>query len=331
MLDMLHNMMRIEINGDNLYHLLAWFFIYSFMGWIWETCYMSIKDKKFTNRGFVFGPCITLYGCGAMAVYVILKPLSGNIVLLYFAGLILATVLEYVTAVIMESIFHTSWWDYSNDKFNFQGRICLLSSLFWGVLSVLLFRVFQPAVTGFTDMVPIRMGVNILLLVIALYIIDFTTTCIGATNIAEKLKSINGVLDEFGEYVKKTRLSTSTEEIRERMRYYKTAVTRNAAFRRIARGERDLAQLVSKLPEVKDSLMEKYTDFKQKYLKAHKESGVVIRRFMRNYPTLGRGYSIRHKKKNETEAPVTKEEPQQAAEEPLLEESDGVAEKESKE
>ncbi len=127
-------MWELTINGVDLYHILNWFFIYSFFGWVWETFYVSIKHGEFINRGFVSGPLCTIYGFGAISVYLILKPAEGNLLFLFLGGIVVATLLEYITAVLMESIFHTSWWDYSDNKFNFQGRICLGASLGWGVL-----------------------------------------------------------------------------------------------------------------------------------------------------------------------------------------------------
>ena len=135
--------MSFEILGVDLYHILSWFIVYSFMGWIWESCYVSAKSKKWVNRGFVSGPFVTIYGVGAVTVYVILRPVAGNILELYFAGVAVATILEYVTGVLMEAIFHTNWWDYSDKKFNFQGKICLGSSVAWGFFTLILFYVFQ--------------------------------------------------------------------------------------------------------------------------------------------------------------------------------------------
>lgn len=139
-------MWDFTIRGVDVYHILNWFFIYSFLGWVWETGYVSVKHGKFVNRGFVSGPFCTIYGFGALSVYLILKPVSDNLFLLYVGGVIVATALEYVTAVLMESIFHTSWWDYSDQKYNFQGRICLGVSLGWGVFTVALFRIIHPVV-----------------------------------------------------------------------------------------------------------------------------------------------------------------------------------------
>ena len=95
--------MSFEILGVDLYHILSWFIVYSFMGWIWESCYVSAKSKKWVNRGFVSGPFVTIYGVGAVTVYVILRPVAGNILELYFAGVAVATILEYVTALAMAS------------------------------------------------------------------------------------------------------------------------------------------------------------------------------------------------------------------------------------
>lgn len=139
--------MSFEILGVDLYHILSWFIVYSFMGWIWESCYVSAKSKKWVNRGFVSGPFVTIYGVGAVTVYVILRPVAGNILELYFAGVAVATILEYVTGVLMEAIFHTNWWDYSDKKFNFQGKICLGSSVAWGFFTLILFYIFS-AVRG---------------------------------------------------------------------------------------------------------------------------------------------------------------------------------------
>ena len=122
-------MWNLTIAGVDLYHIVSWFIIYSFFGWVWETSYVSLKEGEYINRGFINGPFCTIYGAGAISVYLILKPVEQNLLLLFLGGIIVATVLEYFTAVLMESIFHTSWWNYSDKKFNFQGRICLGASL----------------------------------------------------------------------------------------------------------------------------------------------------------------------------------------------------------
>ncbi len=167
--------MSFEILGVDLYHILSWFIVYSFMGWIWESCYVSAKSKKWVNRGFVSGPFVTIYGVGAVTVYVILRPVAGNILELYFAGVAVATILEYVTGVLMEAIFHTNWWDYSDKKFNFQGKICLGSSVAWGFFTLILFYIFQPFVGNLVEMVPRKTGIVLVYVWLAGYTVDFAS------------------------------------------------------------------------------------------------------------------------------------------------------------
>ena len=93
-------MWSLTINGTDLYHILNWFFIYSFLGWVWETFYVSTKHGEFVNRGFVSGPFCTIYGFGAISVYLILKPAENHVLLLFLGGIVVATVLEYITAEV---------------------------------------------------------------------------------------------------------------------------------------------------------------------------------------------------------------------------------------
>lgn len=173
--------MSFEILGVDLYHILSWFIVYSFMGWIWESCYVSAKSKKWVNRGFVSGPFVTIYGVGAVTVYVILRPVAGNILELYFAGVAVATILEYVTGVLMEAIFHTNWWDYSDKKFNFQGKICLGSSVAWGFFTLILFYIFQPFVGNLVEMVPRKTGIVLVYIWLAGYTVDFAFSAVNLT------------------------------------------------------------------------------------------------------------------------------------------------------
>ena len=185
--------MSFEILGVDLYHILSWFIVYSFMGWIWESCYVSAKSKKWVNRGFVSGPFVTIYGVGAVTVYVILRPVAGNILELYFAGVAVATILEYVTGVLMEAIFHTNWWDYSGKKFNFQGKICLGSSVAWGFFTLILFYIFQPFVGNLVEMVPRKTGIVLVYIWLAGYTVDFAFSAAAAFDLRNKMKKLDVV------------------------------------------------------------------------------------------------------------------------------------------
>lgn len=123
------------------YSVIQWlffFYFYCFCGWCVESAYVSIKNRKLTNRGFMRGPFLPIYGSGAIMMLVVSIPFQDSIVLTYLAGCVGATVLEYVTGVAMEALFKVRYWDYSDKKFNFQGHICLGTTLSWGFLTILM-------------------------------------------------------------------------------------------------------------------------------------------------------------------------------------------------
>lgn len=129
-----------------LYTLRQWllfFYTYCFFGWIFESCYVSLKQKCWTNRGFMYGPFLPIYGSGAILALFVTIPVRDNYVLMYIFGALAATVLEYVTGVVMEAVFKVRYWDYSYKKYHFQGHICLSSTIAWGFFVILLVKVIH--------------------------------------------------------------------------------------------------------------------------------------------------------------------------------------------
>ena len=92
---------------------------------MWESCYVSLKERRLVNRGFMHGPFLPLYGSGAVIVLFCTMTVQDHIVLVFLLGMAGATALEFVTGVVMESIFHVKYWDYSHQKLNLKGYICL--------------------------------------------------------------------------------------------------------------------------------------------------------------------------------------------------------------
>jgi len=127
---------------------LAFFMIYSFFGWCIESTLVSITKKKLVNRGFLNGPILPLYGFGSIVMLLSTLWIKDNILLVFIFGTIAATCLEYFTGATMEAMLHIKYWDYSDKKFNLHGYICLKSSLFWGVLTVLLVEVIQKPIAN---------------------------------------------------------------------------------------------------------------------------------------------------------------------------------------
>lgn len=128
---------------------LIYFYFYCICGWIFESTYVSIRTKKLTNRGFMKGPWLPLYGSGAVTVLFVTMPFEQHPVAVYFAGAVAATILEYVTGVAMLKLFKVRYWDYRYQKIQFQGHICLTSTIAWGFLSLLMVYVVHKPIAAF--------------------------------------------------------------------------------------------------------------------------------------------------------------------------------------
>ena len=130
------------------------FFFYCFCGWVWESCYVSLCQRRWVNRGFLQGPLLPIYGSGAIIILFVTLPVAGNLELVWLLGMLAATALEYVTGDVMERLFKVRYWDYSKQKFNLNGHICLSSSIAWGFFSILLVRFIHPPIARLLADVP---------------------------------------------------------------------------------------------------------------------------------------------------------------------------------
>lgn len=117
-------------------------------GWVWETIYCSIVERRPVRRGFLFGPACPIYGTGAIAVYVLLGHLESPVAV-FVAGALLATVIEYATGRVLEERFGKRWWDYTGWPLNYRGLICPIASAVFGVFSVLVVFVIEPSLMAF--------------------------------------------------------------------------------------------------------------------------------------------------------------------------------------
>ena len=130
----------------NLTQWLLFFYIYSFFGWCIESSYVSIRKRKFVNRGFMRGPFLPLYGSGAVLLLFVTIPVRDSLILSFIFGAAAATVLEYITGACMEALFKVRYWDYSNNPFNLHGYVCLGTSLAWGLLTIVMIRIVHEPV-----------------------------------------------------------------------------------------------------------------------------------------------------------------------------------------
>lgn len=152
---------------------LFFFYFYCFAGWCIESSYVSIRTKKLTNRGFMRGPFLPLYGSGGIMMLVVSMPFQDSIIKTYLAGCVGATVLEYITGVTMEALFKVRYWDYSNQKFNFQGHICLKTTLSWGGLTILMTEIVHVPVENLVLSIPGRILTLVTWILTVLLAADF--------------------------------------------------------------------------------------------------------------------------------------------------------------
>lgn len=113
-----------------------------------------VQEHKFLNAGFVFGPFCTVYGFGGLAVVVILQPLGSSPLLVLALSVVIASAIEYVGHWLLDKLFSLSLWDYSGRFCNLHGRICLMNSLAFGVLSLIALYGVQPLLAKMTASLP---------------------------------------------------------------------------------------------------------------------------------------------------------------------------------
>lgn len=186
--------------GNYHYTVMQWlflFYFYCFCGWCIESAYVSIKSKQLVNRGFMRGPFLPLYGSGGIMMLVVSAPFQDNIVLVYIAGCIGASILEYVTGITMEALFKVRYWDYSNQPFNFQGQICLGTSLSWGLLTILMTELVHKPVEKLMLMIPFRILVPVTAVLTVLIAADFALSCKAALDIRDILVKMEKAKEEL--------------------------------------------------------------------------------------------------------------------------------------
>lgn len=181
------------------------FIIYSFIGWAMEVVLTIIQTGKFVNRGFLIGPYCPIYGFGSLLITGLLKEYFDNFIVLFILAMVICMVLEYITSYLMEKLFKARWWDYSDLKFNINGRICLETAVPFGIGALLITYVIHPLVL---ELIGFMGNTTSLIVSICIFIL-FLTDNIISFNIISKLK-------DTGIKIRKD----STEEITKKIKEY---------------------------------------------------------------------------------------------------------------
>ncbi|WP_294371392.1 putative ABC transporter permease [uncultured Clostridium sp.] len=144
----------INLLNNNIYNIVYLFTFYSFGGWCLEVAYYFKNEKKFVNRGFLKGPFCPIYGFCIVTLILLLEPYKNNFLLLFLSAFFITSFLEYVTGFLLEKIFKTKWWDYTDDPFNIHGRVCLPYSLLWASGEVLIIKIINPVIINVICNIP---------------------------------------------------------------------------------------------------------------------------------------------------------------------------------
>ncbi len=201
--------------GTKIVNYVLMYFLYSALGWTVESTYRSLgetyrarkttKEKKIINSGFLNGPLCPIYGAGAMVFEILLTPFKKHWWAVLLLGMVFADIVEYVTSVLMEKLFHARWWDYSDEFMNLNGRICLKHTIYWAVFSLVYVYMVAPIYDYLISFVPQNIRNIALIVIFVIFIIDLYFTVMAALNLQKIVKKMEGLRTNLllaGEYVK---------------------------------------------------------------------------------------------------------------------------------
>lgn len=241
---------------------IMFFFFYSFVGWICECTYCSYINKKWTNRGFLFGPICPIYGAGALAMLFTLTWCVKNPFITIVLGMIVCDVVEYITSFLMEKLFHARWWDYSDRKFNINGRICLHHTFFWALGAAGFMYVIDPFIgRKILTAIPEKYHIYILIVILSIFGIDFIMAVKNAIDIKKIvdgwktfLAGVKKIPETIGEFnLKKGDVNTFRTNLEKRLNEREKKKNRMFTnYKFIEQGKKTLSEAESFLNEVKD-------------------------------------------------------------------------------
>ncbi len=191
---------------QSLYQWVWIFLIYAFLGWCVEEVFHAVRMGKFVNRGFLNGPWCPIYGIGMILVILFLYPLRSNLIVLFLGSTVLLTLLEFITGFVLNHVFHSRWWDYSDKPFQLGGYICLPFSLMWGVAGTFVIEVLQDLIFELVKFFPHFPGLILESVILAAFITDCGLTLFTVLKLTGKIhaldelsKGLRRISDDIGE------------------------------------------------------------------------------------------------------------------------------------
>lgn len=172
------------------------FYFCSFIGYLLEVFWCYLGSKKFVNRGFLCGPMIPIYGLGAVLILFCLLRYYEDPVVVFVFGVIITSALEYFTSFLLEKIFHNKWWDYSNRKYNINGRVCLQNSFAFGILSLLIIYVVSPGFYFLFSLLDFKIWMVLAIILTVIFLLDVIYSVIIAYNLRNRIIIVEELKNE---------------------------------------------------------------------------------------------------------------------------------------
>lgn len=295
----------------SLYEMFHMFIFWSFIGWGIEVCYMTLETGEYQNRGFLNMPICPIYGFGVIMVTVFFRPLSHTIIPLFVVTSILCTAFELFVGLGMEKLFHARWWDYSHEKFNFKGYICLKISILWGAGCVVVLRFVQPMVEIAIDKMPIKLGFVFILIWSVLLVIDIVASLSAVRKLNLRLKQLDEISKVMllsaekigGTLSQKTlegkekydtaveKADAKTHELKGKIAEKTDATTQSfrekyEQLKASKDGESRFAEIKAKYGKIVDGADFKFSEWREKYDKLMDSRDRSVERLLKAFPQL---------------------------------------------
>ena len=186
---------------DKLQNLAMFFLIYSFAGWVLESIVKTVVAKRFVNSGFLYGPVCPIYGFGAIGILLFINPFKGKYIIVLLLSFFIMSIWEYVVGVWLEKKYKTSYWDYSDRKFNINGKVCLGNSIFWGILGLVFVEFLHPFVAGKVEILNGNVKAIFIAISYLIFLIDVEISNNKVNSINTNLLKLENLVDRLKEKI----------------------------------------------------------------------------------------------------------------------------------
>lgn len=244
--------------------IILYFIVYSFFGWVMESVLKTVVQKKPVNSGFLYGPFCPIYGFGAIIMFLFLQEFKQRPILLFVIAFFVLSIWEYIVGWMLEKIFHAKYWDYTQNKFNIKGRVCLMNSLFWGFLGVVFIRYIHPFIVEKIDIIKINDLLFLTVTLLIIMIVDLVISIIKVKNITIKLEALKELTTSIKEKIEELETKQINKETLqlaiEDLKYKQTVIKRKLL--------KQTNRLKKAFPTMKSEAIERINEF----LKEKKEN-----------------------------------------------------------